>query len=179
MNSEYLPDIYINFLNAVNKGIEITRPERFLKRLQSKSMPDDPSSKKLIDVTLGAHDELLRVNTIFPFTLFPDTVVIDREKLTIANRFFFRVAKINSVPIEDILSVEADVGPFFGSVYINSKYFVANPRSVKFLRRNDAIKIQRLVQGYIIAHEKKIDCLSIDKQQLEILLYDLGQGIAY
>ena len=131
---------------------------------------------KLAHLTAQAHDILFQANTIFPFTLFPSTIIIDREKLTIANRFFFRVAKINSVPIADILSVEADVGPFLGSVHINSRYFITNPYSVNFLSRRDAIKLQHLLQGYIIAHEKKVNCANIDRGQLIALLNDLGQG---
>ncbi len=131
---------------------------------------------KLIDLTQKAQEVLFQANTVFPFILFPDTITLDREKLTIANRLFFRMAKITSVPIADILSVEADVGPFFGSVHMTSRYFFTNARSVKFLTRGDAVKLQRLLQGYIIAHERKVDCTSINTEHLRILLNDLGQG---
>ncbi len=136
----------------------------------------EPGPEELIDLTMNAHDILFRANTVFPFTLFPDTITLDREKLTIANRTFFWTAKIISVPVGAMLSAEADVGPFFGSVHMSSRYFVRNTYSVNFLTRGDAIKIQRLLQGYIIAHERKIDCKNIDKDSLKILLNDLGQG---
>lgn len=133
-------------------------------------------TEKLLTATIGAHDILFKADTVFPFSLFPDTVVIDREKLTIANRLFFRVAKIISVPIQDILSVEADIGPFFGSVHMTSRYFFTNPHSINFMWRKDAIKMQRLLQGYIIARERNIDCANVDKDQLGVLLLDLGEG---
>lgn len=131
---------------------------------------------KLIDLTQKAQDVLFEADTVFPITLFPDTVTLDREKLTIAKRLFFRMAKITSVPIADVLSVEADVGPFFGSVHMTSRYFFTNARSVNFLKRSDAVKLQRLLQGYIIAHERKVDCTSINTKHLVTLLNDLGQG---
>lgn len=131
---------------------------------------------KLIDMTQKAQDILFQADSIFPFILFPDTVTLDREKLTIANRLFFRVAKITSVPIADILSVEADVGPFFGSVHLTSRYFFTNVRSIKFLSRHNAVKLQRLLQGYIIAYQRKVDCTNIGTKDLIILLNDLGQG---
>lgn len=137
---------------------------------------EEKSPKKLVGVTVQSHDILFTANTVFPFTLFPDTVTLDREKLTIATRTFFQVAKITSTPIQDILSVEANVGPFFGSVRISSRYFVANPYSVNFLRRADTLLLQRLLQGYIIAHEQDIDCTNIEKDRLIILLKDLGLG---
>ena len=142
---------------------------------------DEPaeSSEKLVDLAANAHEVLAEATTIFPFTLFPGTVTIDREKLTIANRSFFKVASISSMPITDVQRIEANVGPFFGSIVITRVMVMqaANPFHVKFLWRDDALKIQRLLQGYIIAHQKKIDCSVIDKEQLIILLNDLGQGV--
>jgi len=172
MGDNYLPEASVNYTSAVQRALDVLKRSRL-----HRSQPPNANSEKLLGVTVKAHDELLRVNTVFPFSLFPDTIVIDREKMAIANRSFFRVAKINSVAIEDILNVEADVGPFFGSVHISSKYFISNPQSVKYLWRADAIKVQRLLQGYVIAREKHIDCSDIDKRQLETLLYDLGQGL--
>lgn len=132
--------------------------------------------KKLMGITMKAHDILFKASSVFPFVLFPDTVTMDREKLTFATRSFFQVAKIISVPIRDILSVDANIGPFFGSVHTSSRYFITNPISINFLKRSDALQLQRLLQGYIIAHEQDIDCANIDKDRLIILLQDLGKG---
>ena len=74
------------------------------------------------------------------------------------------------------MNVEADVGPFFGSVHMSSRYFATTPCSLYYLKRGDALRLQRLLQGYIICEEKKIDCTNIDKDKLIVLLNDLGQG---
>jgi hypothetical protein len=129
---------------------------------------------ELVNVTESAHDILFKANTIFPFTLFPDTVELDREKLTFTSRIFFGVAKINSIPVRDILSVEVDIGPFFGSVHTSSRFFVTTPFSVGYLWRSDALQLQRLLQGYVIAEEQKIDCSDIPKAKLIKILLDLG-----
>lgn len=141
-----------------------------------KTPPTRKDRKKLMGIAMKAHDVLFTANTVFPFVLFPDTVTMDREKLTIAKRTFFQVARITSVPIRDILSVEANVGPFFGSVHTSSRFFITNPYTINFLQRKDALQLQRLLQGYIIAHEQNIDCDDIDKDRLIILLEDLGKG---
>jgi len=132
--------------------------------------------KRLMAVTLDSHDILFKANTIFPFTLFPDTVVVDREKVTFVSRYFFGTAKVTSIPIRDILSVEADIGPFFGSVHTSSRYFITVPHSINWLWRHNAIQLQRLLQGYIIANEQEIDCADIEKGKLISMLNDLGQG---
>jgi hypothetical protein len=109
-------------------------------------------------------------------------VTLDREKITIANRVFFKVAKINSVAIPEIQTIEANVGPFFGSITLlrtNMAPIDMNaPLTIRFLWRDDAIKLQHLVQGYMLALKKKIDCSTVDKDQLIIMLSDLGQGVS-
>lgn len=151
--------------------------------IRQKVRPKKPSStmkakapEKLIDAAQKGHDILFKANTIFPFTLFPDTVTLDREKLTLARRFFFLVAKITSIPVRDMLSVDANIGPFFGSVHTSSRFFITNPLSVNFLWRKDALRLQRLLQGYIIVHEQEIDCTHISNEDLITLLLDLGEG---
>ena len=154
----------------------------FVRQKSSKTIPKKTPSagifrkKRLMAVTLDSHDILFKANTVFPFTLFPDTVVVDREKVTFASRYFFATAKVTSIPIRDILSVEADIGPFFGSVHTSSRYFITVPHSINWLWRHDAIQLQRLVQGYIIANEQEIDCTSIETDKLVSMLNDLGQG---
>src|ERR1035437_3013103 len=154
----------------------------FVRQKSSKTIPKKTPSagifrkKRLMAVTLDSHDILFKANTVFPFTLFPDTVVVDREKVTFASRYFFATAKVTSIPIRDILSVEADIGPFFGSVHTSSRYFITVPHSINWLWRHDAIQLQRLVQGYIIANEQEIDCTSIEADKLVSMLNDLGQS---
>jgi hypothetical protein len=133
------------------------------------------ASAELYHTALKAHEVIFRADTIFPFTLFPDTVTLDREKITIANRFFFRVARIVSSQIEDIQGIEADVGPFFGTVKVTSKFFASNLRVVRFLSRGNAIELRRLIQGFIIAKQKGIDCSKIDKEHLIVLLHEIGK----
>lgn len=134
--------------------------------------------ERLIDITEKAHDVLYEAETVFPFTLFPDTLTLDKEKLSVASRTFFRTAKIVTVPITSLISAEANVGPFFGSVKMTSKYFVNSSHSVHFLWRNDATNIHRLLQGFIIAQEKGIDVAEVETDDLRTLLNDLGQGVS-
>lgn len=152
------------------KGLEKTNPPN-----QANDAPPEVNDEdKLIEAARKAHEVLYKVDTVFPFTLFPDTIILEREKISIAKRFFFRVAKIINIPIRDLLNVEADVGPFFGSVHITSRYFATEPFTVNWLWRSEAIKLQRLLQGYIITHEKEIDATNIKKDKLVKLLNDLG-----
>lgn len=134
--------------------------------------------EELIELTERTHDVLYEATTVFPFTLFPDTITLDREKLTIAERFFWRVAHITSVPISELLSCTASVGPFFGSLHLVFSFFADNERTINFLPRKDALEMQRMVHGYIIAHKREINTTNISTDELKIMLKDLGQGVS-
>lgn len=147
---------------------------------------------KLYDVAIKSHDVLFKANTVFPFILFPDSIMLDREKLTIIHRPFFLMAKITAIRIKDILNAEVDIGPFFGSLRVMTRYFsdqsqfsgiASDARHTKapiinFLWRRDAMKLHSLLQGYIIVSQKEIDCSEIAKEELVMLLHDLGQSVA-
>ncbi len=119
---------------------------------------------------------LVKASTVFPFTLFPDTIIVDRSKVTIIKRNFFFVAETYSIRIQDVLNVTTTVGPIFGSISLITRIFNQDdkPHSINFLRRADAIKIKHLVQGYIIAMHHGIDCSEMESSELVPLLNRLG-----
>jgi hypothetical protein len=133
-------------------------------------------ARKVSEAIGHSQDTIFWATTVFPFNLFPDTVIVDREKVTIVNRTFFRTAEIVSLRINDVLNVMADVGPFFGSVKIQTRFFDAASYSIKFLKRRDALKLNRILHGYVIANQKGIDCDGFTAEELATLLYEIGQG---
>lgn len=133
-------------------------------------------SNELNSAVEDAHDTLLSVQTIFPFILFPDSITVDRVKVTITKWAFFKTAEVISIQIEDVLNVEVDVGPFFGSLKIWTRFFTDHPMMINYLSRQDAIDIKQLLQGYIIARNKEIDCSHIAKEELVPMLMQLGQA---
>lgn len=148
---------------------------------------------KLYDAAIKGQEVLFKAETVFPFILFPDTIALDREKLTIIHRQFFRMAQITAIRIKDILNAEVDIGPFFGSLRVVTRYYSGpdsqfagsdsierhrKPATMNFLWRSDAIKLHSMLQGYIIATQKEIDCAEISKDELVSLLNNLGQSVS-
>lgn len=172
---ESSPDSVLDVFEAIKRAL-IHRGMFRQKKTEVKKPTTSKQKPKLATVALKSHEILFKANSVFPFNLFPDTVTLDREKLSFATRYFFRVANVTSIPVRDLLSAEADIGPFFGSVRTSSRFFVTNPKAVRWLWRKDAVMLQRLLQGYIIVHEQKIDCDKIKKNELIKLLNDLGTG---
>lgn len=123
-----------------------------------------------------SHPTLAKASAIFPFDLFPDTLAIDRQKLTVVHRSFFNVEQTVSVQLADVTNIQANVGPFFGALTISSEHFINNTQTIKYVSRRNAIVIQHLLQGMIIAHKEHIDLDQIGNKELLRLLDDLGSG---
>lgn len=135
----------------------------------------DEAKEELTQAIQGSQEVLISAKTVFPFTLFPDTVTIDREKITITHRAFFQVSDTVSTRIEDILNVTANVGPFFGSLKVVSRVFSPDkPYRIEMLWRDDALKLKRIIQGYIIARQKEIDVTPLKAKELVDMLDNLG-----
>lgn len=122
-----------------------------------------------------SHQVLAIVRTVFPLTLFPDSIVVDRTKVTIIHRTFFWSADTISFQIEDILNVSASVGPFFGSLTVASRVMsTIDHFNVNYLWRRDAIALKHIIQGYIIAKHNHMDTDNLSQSELVATLSELG-----
>ena len=133
----------------------------------------EASRQELREAIRGSRQVLATATTVF--TLFPDTLVIDRAKLTVTKRTFFSMAEVMSIRMEDILNVTATVGPFFGTVKIISR--VMSPEKsyiVGRFWRKDALRMKRITQGYVIALQREIDCNTLPPRELAAMLEKLG-----
>ena len=155
-------------------------PSLGAKQTYRSAVPENQKKQKakneLSEAIGHSKDVLFRAKTVFPMTLIPDTLTIDRTKLTITHRDFFKVAEILSISIEDILNVAANVGPFFGHIVISTRFFDPDrPYRVRYFWREDALKIKRIMQGYIIAKQKEVDCTALSTRELARTLDELGK----
>ena len=155
----------------------IARPARAVihAKRDNLSTPKATETQRLKRLVVGSSDNLFVAKTIFPFVLFTDTIKVDRQKITIVHNDFLWQSKTVSTEIKNIMNVEADIGPLFGSITITSKHFLNNTQTIKCLKRRDVIMVQRLLQGFMIAQRAAINTEDIRTKQLLALLNDLGQ----
>lgn len=156
-----------------NYGVRADAPELSAHH----SANEKEKAREELVQTLGeSHDVLVKATTVFPLTLFPDTITVDRTKITITHRNFFMTGESLSIAIEDVLNVTAAVGPFFGKILLATRFFDPNkPYEVDNFWRKDALKIKRIVQGYLIARQKDIDTSALSPKELAKTLDELGR----
>lgn len=164
------------------KTYDITK--HFLHRDQLSPEQSPRSERKFFErypdhiheVVEQSRDVLAGAKTvILPSNLFPDTVTVDRMKVTITQRTFFWSADVVSLRIEDILNVSTSLGPFFGSLTISTRVMNSTDHFVidGFWRR-DAIRLKHIIQGYMIALHQGIDTSQLTTERLIRKLNELG-----
>lgn len=139
----------------------------------NKSLQEAATLRKMVK---DSSQVLISARTVFPMTLFPDSVILDRSKVTIVKRDFFWTARVISIQIEDILNVESAVGPFFGSLTVASRVMsTVDHFQINYFWRNEAIFLKHLIQGYVIAKHNKIDTSQLTKEEMIETLTGLGE----
>lgn len=92
-----------------------------------------------------------------PFDFFPDTLNVEEGRLTIINRSFFLSSQIHSVDIKDISNVFVNTAPFFAQLVIISKTFTKNEIRIKYLWKDEAVLVRRIIEGLRTFQSKQID----------------------
>jgi hypothetical protein len=165
----------------MSQPIEQSGDDAHLKqKIRNITDPTDPAKRKaadeLVETLGGAHDSLFRATTVFPLTLFPDTISVDRSQISITHRNFLWSGEVISISIEDILNIAALVGPFFGKIEITTRFFGPDkPYEIDHLWRKDALRLKRIVQGYLVTHQKDIDTSALSDEELSKTLDELGK----
>lgn len=103
-------------------------------------------------------------------------LTLNRTKLVAEKRSGVAHAEVMSSRIEDVLNIDGSVGLLFGTLKIATKFTKpGTPYSIGLFRRKDALNLKRIIQGYIIALDKKVDVNDIPTDELRAMLYKLGE----
>ncbi len=165
-----LPTAHQLFTTPIQRHSANAADKKKTMQQQEKEKAED-----LKKIVAQSHEMLLSANTVFPVTLFPDTVTVDRTKVTITRRDFFWSSDVMSIRIEDVLNVTATVGPLFGSLTVASRVMsTIDHFKINHFWRADAIRLKHLIQGYVIAQHNKIDTAHLSRKELIETLLELG-----
>jgi hypothetical protein len=138
------------------------------------------AQQELAKAVGGSQEVICHAQSVFPFMMFPDDITVDREQVSIVHRNFFKMGEVSSIRIADILNVEANIGPFFGSLQISTRFFSEQKEThrINWLSRSDALRVKRILHGYLVAVKKDIDVSALSTAELSTMLDQLGRGDA-
>lgn len=93
----------------------------------------------------------------FPFDFFPDTLNVEEGRITVITRNFFLSSQVHSVDIKDISNIFINTAPFYAQLVIVSKTFAKNEIRIKYLWKDEAVYVRRIVEGLRVFESKQID----------------------
>lgn len=152
---------------------------QFLNSFPRVSLPkkqrDVEAAAALRKAVKKSHEVLAVVRSVFPIKLFPDSIIVDRTKISLIKRDFFWTSNTISFQIEDVLNVSCGTGPLFGSLTIASRVMSSvDHYQISYLWRKDAIFLKHLIQGHIIAKNNKLATDQLSVEEMIETLCELG-----
>jgi len=143
---------------------------------EQSSLNEKSEEKPSLDRIMEESNEILaHFRGVWPFDFFPDEVIIDKKAITIVRHWFFGVGQKITCHFDDLVNAEVNVGPFFGSLKIYSKYFTDGEEDIKWFSRGDAKKIHAILQGLLMAKKEGVDLHDIPNDELLTKLYKIGK----
>lgn len=140
-----------------------------------KKASEKPGVEALKKIVQQSHEVLAEVQTVFPVTLFPDKICLDRSVITITKRSFFWSSNVISLRVEDVLNVSTAIGPILGSLTISIRVMNSvDHYEINSLWRKDAIELKHIIQGYMIAKHSGLDIDHLSVKELVETLHELG-----
>lgn len=132
---------------------------------------------KLDHLHQRATSVLFTCRTIFPFDLFPNTLVIDYNKVDIIYRNFFSTSQTVSIPIIHLNYVGVDEAFFLATLRIETLGLEQNPKPLIFLGAKDAQFAKNLLFGLMTAASNGIDLSHLPKGEILTKLAEIGKSV--
>lgn len=127
--------------------------------------------------------EMLRAESVFPFTFFPDTLIIDTTKITISKKQLFATEYITTIPLKDLGDVNVQTVVFLGSLTLKYMPQANSPGMneaveirISNLRRKDAIRAKNILKGALVAKAEEIDIAKLSPEEIQDVLQKFGES---
>lgn len=98
---------------------------------------------------------VFKCSSVWPFQLWPDTIKLDDEQVTITKRGFLTRTVI-PIKLSDLLNVIVYEAPFFCTVEVVYKYVTAEHEKIAYIWNKDGRQLQHYCMA-IIERNKHTD----------------------
>jgi len=132
---------------------------------------EEKNRQAVEDMVSNSNRILLKISSVFPWDLFPSSLIAEETRLTIIHRQLFS-SQIHSVDIKNISNVFIDNALIFAQLTIVSNTFAENQIVINRLRKKEAIFMRRIIEGLRMFVNKDIDTTNY---QIEELIQKLKQ----
>ena len=135
----------------------------------------EAESQKLDKLVSSSSTVIFSAKTVFPFTFFPNEIVITLADVSVVYTEFLSSKQLRSVPISKIAEVIVETGFMFAKLKLVDKEFSQMSIEVDYLSLKDAMRAKRLIQGLMVAVKENIDLVQIKDEHLEEKIEEIGR----
>jgi hypothetical protein len=128
---------------------------------------------KLEKLTEETESVIYEISSVFPFQLFPDRLILDKNKLTVVRKDLL-IKRIFPILIEDIMTVKVNRGPLFASIVLEARGYEMNPNPITFLKPEDASRAEKYILGLIKAKREGVDLSKLSTSEIKGKLAQIG-----
>jgi hypothetical protein len=153
------PKIQINTPNQIvsNTKIEQTSEEKGLEQaIRNHADKVEKNRQAVEDMVKNSNRVLLKISSVFPFELFPTSIIAEDTRITIINRQLFS-SQVHSVDVKNISNIFLDTSILFAELTIVSNTFAENEIVIDRLWKKEAILMRRIIEGLRMFISKDID----------------------
>lgn len=124
----------------------------------------------------SSQSPLLHTKSVFPFDFFPDQLSIEIAQINVVKKNFFFTHHIQSIPIKNVADVFLQTSLLFASLKIIDSSYIENSVKIEYLKKDDACRARRIIQGLVVANKEGIDLNGIPTSSLIQKLEQLGNA---
>jgi len=111
-----------------------------------------------------ANEVLFEFETVFPFDVAPDKIVLDRFKISIIKKELLGSERITTIPLGGSMSVKVNTGP------LTSQMVLTDPDQgevkIENVSTEDAQRFRELIEGIVVGIRSGVNLLGMSKEEL-------------
>ena len=126
------------------------------------------------DMVNNSNRILMRATSVFPWDLFPSSIIVEETRVTIIHRQLFS-SQVHSIDIKNISNIFVDTSILFAQLTIVSDTFSQNKIIINRLWKKEAIFIRRIIEGLRMFEKNNINTTNFSRVELLSKLKELSE----
>lgn len=125
----------------------------------------EEDNQTVSDLIAKSNRRIISISSLFPWDLFPNTIIVEESRVTFIFRQFF-ASQSHSIEIKDISNVFIDSSLCFATIQVVCRTYVQNDIKIGNLYKKKAIKVQRIIEGLRLFREHNINTSNYEINEL-------------
>lgn len=97
----------------------------------------------------GKEEPVFKLKSVFPFKLFPDELLIFKERITLVKNYGPGMVQVRHMHINEIAQVEADCGPIFGHLHVIPKLRTEEVMTIERVARKKVLEARDVIENLL------------------------------